>query len=198
MTYIIAEGAFSGVSDFDYNSDLNVRQSVISAAAITNPTSKDFAYGMWLNVNKLQATNMIFHRQHEMKMMIDGGSMKIKVRNLDYNLINYYPLHKWVYLIVNVGYNEKLSVSIIDFYIDGKMVKSIQINPYINPVKTEPITLGTLDAKMIDFKRWTYKLSPQMILDEYNNSTMKKYLGGYKINIDILKNDVMAKKISLV
>jgi hypothetical protein len=50
---------------------------------------------------------------------------------------------------------------------------------------------------MIDFKRWTYALTPQMVMDEYEKSNMKKSLGSYGADISILKNDIMAKRFSL-
>jgi hypothetical protein len=198
LLYLGLEGAFSGVTNFNYNSDLNVRQNSIDVSAIKNPTSSSFAYGMWLMLNNGR-NGMIFERKSELQVMLSGGSLKLKINNNVINVINNYPLQKWVYLVTTVAYNEKTNVSIVDVYINGKMVKSTQISPPISPskAKTSRITFGALNAKMIDFKRWTYALTPQMVIDEYEKSNMKKSLGSYSADVSISKNNVMAKRFSL-
>lgn len=199
LLYIGIEGAFSGVTNFNYNSDLNVRQSSIPFDAIKEPTSKNFAYGMWLMLNN-RTGGSIFKRASELEVLLSiDGSLKLKIDNTEINVIDNYPLQKWVYLVTTVAYNEKANVSIVDVYMNGKMVKSIQISPAISPTDTnsDKIIFDTLDAKMIDFKRWTYALTPQMIMDEYEKSNMKKYLGSYGVDVSLLKNDIMAKRFSL-
>jgi hypothetical protein len=198
ILYLGLEGSFSGMTNFNYNSDLNIRQKSIEVDAIKNPTSRNFAYGMWLMLNN-GSNGMIFERKSELQAMLSGGSLKLKINNTDINIINNYPLQKWVYLVTTVAYNEKTYVSIVDVYMNGKMVKSTQISPPISPskAKTSRITFGALNAKMIDFKRWTYALTPQMVMDEYEKSNMKKSLGSYGADISILKNDIMAKRFSL-
>jgi len=198
LLYIGLEGAFSGVTNFNYNSDLNVRQDSIEVSAIKNPTSSSFAYGMWLMLNN-GSDSMIFERKSELQIRLSGGSLKLKINNTVINIIDNYPLQKWVYLVTTVAYNEKTNVSIVDVYMNGKMVKSTQISPPIRPSKSKMsrITFGALNAKMIDFKRWTYALTPQMVMDEYEKSNMKKSLGSYGADISILKNDIMAKRFSL-
>jgi hypothetical protein len=186
LFYITIEGALSGVTNFNYNSDLNVRQNSIEVTAIKEPTSRNFAYGMWLMLNNGSDT-MIFERKSELQLLLIGRSLKLKINK------------KWVHLMVTIAYNDKNTVSIVDVYMNGKMVKSIQIWPPISPSDSNQsrITFGALDAKMVDFKRWTYSLSPQMVMDEYDKSNMKKSLGSYSADVSILKNNVMAKRISL-
>jgi hypothetical protein len=198
LFYITIEGALSGVTNFNYNSDLNVRQNSIEVTAIKEPTSRNFAYGMWLMLNNGSDT-MIFERKSELQLLLIGRSLKLKINNKLINVIDNYPLQKWVHLMVTIAYNDKNTVSIVDVYMNGKMVKSIQIWPPISPSDSNQsrITFGALDAKMVDFKRWTYSLSPQMVMDEYDKSNMKKSLGSYSADVSILKNNVMAKRISL-
>jgi hypothetical protein len=204
LLYIGLEGAFSGVTNFSYNSDLNVQQSSIPVSSIKEPNSKNFAYGMWLMLNDGEETDvMIFKRDSELEIKLSGGSLKLKINDVDINVIDNYPFQKWVYLVTTVAYNSKVEnddtiweVSTVDVYMNGKMVKSAQISPPINP-SSDGIIFGSLDAKMIDFKRWTYALTPQMIMDEYEKSNMKKYLGGYGVDVSLLKNDIMAKRFSL-
>lgn len=196
LFYITIEGALSGVTNFNYNSDLNVRQKSIEVSAMKDPTSRNFAYGMWLMLNNGSDT-MIFERESELELLLKGRSLKLIIDNKLINVIDNYPLQKWVHLMVTIAYNDKNTVSIVDVYMNGKMVKSIQISPRISPSDSNHITFGVLDAKMIDFKRWTYSLSPQMVMDEYDKSNMKKSLGSYSADVSILKNNVMAKRISL-
>ena len=140
----------------------------------------------------------IFKRTSELEVLLSSdGSLMLKINNTVVNVMDNYPLQKWAYLVTTVAYNEKANVSIVDVYMNGKMVKSIQISPAISPIDSDAIIFGELDAKMIDFKRWTYALTPQMIMDEYEKSNMKKYLGSYGVDVSLLKNDIMAKRFSL-
>ena len=82
-------------------------------------------------------------------------------------------------------------------YIDGKLVKSIITTNAIKPNKIDDITIGTMDAKLIGFQRWSYALNPDMVYDEYNKSNMKKLLGNYRVDLSVLNNDVIAKRFSV-
>jgi hypothetical protein len=204
ILYLTIEGALSGVTNFNYNSDLNVRQNSIEVSAMKDPTSRNFAYGMWVNINKPSRGAFLFYRLSELQVLIDSGELKVKVfdsgnlQNAPISILRDFPLQKWVYLTISVAYNDK-NVSILDVYIDGKLIKSIQTRSPIYPRddKQSRLIFGALDAKMVDFKRWTYALSPQMVMDEYDKSSIKKSLGSYSADISILKSNVMAKRISL-
>jgi hypothetical protein len=87
---------------------------------------------MWLMLNN-GSDSMIFERKSELQIRLSGGSLKLKINNTVINIIDNYPLQKWVYLVTTVAYNEKTNVSIVDVYMNGKMVKSTQISPPIRP-----------------------------------------------------------------
>ena len=198
ILYSVMQGYFEGVTAFKYNSDLNVQQTVIN---VSNPISKNFSYGMWININKLSidaasgvpVDDIILIRPSEIKLFIHNGNLMIAD---SFEVLRNFPLQKWVYLTVSVKENTITSKSIIDAYIDGKLVKSFESSSVISP-NDSSLTLGQFDANLIGFKRWAYPLDPAMVSDEYDASNMKKLVGNYNLDISILKNEVLAKRFSV-
>ena len=198
ILYSVLQGYFEGVTALKYNSNLNVQQASID---VSKPKSKNFAYGMWININKLSidaksklpVDDIILSRPSEIKLFIHNGNLMIAD---SFEVVRNFPLQKWVYITVNVKENTISKRSIIDTYIDGKLVKSFETTSVISP-KDDILTLGQFDTKLIGFKRWTYPLNPVMVSDEYNASNMKKLLGNYNLDISVLKNEVLAKRFSV-
>ena len=198
ILYSVMQGYFEGVTAFKYNSDLNVQQSVIN---VSDPRSKNFAYGMWININKLSINatsgvpvdDIILIRPSEIKLFIHNGNLMIAD---SFEVMQNFPLQKWVYLTVSVKENTVSRKSIVDAYVDGKLVKSFESRSVISPNKSS-LTLGQFDAKLIGFKRWTDSLTPAMVYEEYNASNMKKLLGNYNLDISVLKDQVLTKRFSV-
>ena len=198
ILYSVLQGYFEGVTALKYNSNLNVQQASID---VSKPKSKNFAYGMWININKLSidaksklpVDDIILSRPSEIKLFIHNGNLMIAD---SFEVVRNFPLQKWVYITVNVKENTISKRSIIDTYIDGKLVKSFETTSVISP-KDDILTLGQFDTKLIGFKRWTYPLNPVMVSDEYNASNMKKLLGNYNLDISVLKNEGLAKRFSV-
>jgi hypothetical protein len=198
ILYSVLQGYFEGVTAFKYNNNLNVQQASID---VSKPKSKNFAYGMWININKLSidesskmsVDDIILSRPSEIKLFIRNGNLMIAD---SFEVVRNFPLQKWVYITVSVKENTETGKSIIDTYIDGKLVKSFETTSVISP-KDDILTLGQFDAKLIGFKRWTYSLNPVMVSDEYNASNMKKLLGNYNLDISVLKNEVLTKRFNV-
>ena len=199
--YSVIQGYFEGVTALKYNSDLNVQQSVIN---VSDPRSKNFAYGMWININKLSidvasrqsVDDVILIRPGEIKVFIRNGNLMIVNKSDSFEVMQNFPLQKWVYLTVSVKENTVSRKSIVDAYVDGKLVKSFESRSVISP-NGSSLTLGQFDAKLIGFKRWTYSLTPAMVYEEYNASNMKKLLGNYNIDISVLKDQVLTNRFSV-
>ena len=199
--YSAIQGYFEGVTALKYNSDLNVQQSVIN---VSDPRSKNFAYGMWININKLSidvasrqsVDDVILIRPSEIKVFIRNGNLMIVNKSDSFEVMQNFPLQKWVYLTVSVKENTVSRKSIVDAYVDGKLVKSFESRSVISP-NGSSLTLGQFDAKLIGFKRWTYSLTPAMVSEEYNASNMKKLLGNYNLDISVLKDQVLTNRFSV-
>ena len=199
--YSAIQGYFEGVTALKYNSDLNVQQSVIN---VSDPRSKNFAYGMWININKLSidvtsrqsVDDVILIRPSEIKVFIRNGNLMIVNKSDSFEVMQNFPLQKWVYLTVSVKENTVSRKSIVDAYVDGKLVISFESRSVISP-NSSSLTLGQFDAKLIGFKRWTYSLTPAMVYEEYNASNMKKLLGNYNIDISVLKDQVLTNRFSV-
>ena len=106
ILYSLIQGYFEGVTAFKYNSDLNVRQQEIT---VNKPTSKNFAYGMWININKLHTEDVIIlSRVDEIKLHIKNGTLNVTSNSENFEVMRNFPLQQWVYITISVkGQNEE-------------------------------------------------------------------------------------------
>ncbi len=112
------------------------------------------------------------------------------------NVTDNFPLQKWVFIVVSVDNY------IVDVYLDGKLVKSVQISQ-VNPDSTSNVYVGSgYDAYIANFQRWSYPLDPQTAWNSYmsgnGGSSLGSMLGvnNYHMNMNILKGDVEQGKIT--
>jgi hypothetical protein len=197
IVYISLQNYFEGATSFKYNKNL-LQLSQIDLTGVRDPTSSDFSYGMWLKVRKFNtADNNIYDRETEMKIFIKNGSLMASCESpSEFELIKNLPLQKWMY--INVSVTEiKGSKSIIDTYVDGKLVKSIQYNEVIVP-STDTADIGPSDVELVGFKRWSYSLTPVMVANEYNSMNVSKILGNYSADISVLTNGAITNNFTVL
>ena len=106
---------------------------------------------------------------------------------------NNFPLQKWVYITVVVDN------TITDIYLDGKLVKSVQIDQFY-PDKTSDLHFGYgYDAYISNFQRWSTPLDPQTVWSTYlaGNGTSSIGTNNYHMNVSLLKDNVEQKTYSL-
>jgi hypothetical protein len=104
--------------------------------------------------------------------------------NIQFTITNNFPLQKWVYIILN------FDNTILDVYLDGKMIKSITV-PQVSPDGVSAINYGyNWDAVIANFKRWSYPLDPQSAWNAYmagNGSGLAGLAGQYHGSFTITK-----------
>jgi hypothetical protein len=156
--------------------DLNKSNSTIANSDITNPTSSSFTYGMWVYVNnwssgvkeiiKAQITN----GATKFRIYLDATSptLKTDIYTTDsktpiktVTITNNFPVQRWVYIVISV------EGSIVDCYLDGKLVKSQQLNYLPNMSGAYSIAYGTFDAYLTKFSRIATPSDPQTVWNNY-------------------------------
>lgn len=187
LFWMIYSKWFSGENVIN-STQLNLKTTAtlpnISASTLTNPTSTRYAYGLWVYVSSWDTNiKVLFSRNSDVILYLDKttGSLNCVLKpsgytattvdpttltatpttNIQFTITNNFPLQKWVYIILN------FDNTILDVYLDGKMIKSITI-PQVSPDGVSPINYGlNWDAVIANFKRWAYPLDPQTAWNAY-------------------------------
>ena len=207
IVYISLQNYFEGATSFKYNTNL-IQLSQIDLTGVRDPSSSNFSYGMWLKLPKFK-DGIIYNRETELKIFIKNGALmascvstSLDVDNTvtsttnEFELIKNLPLQKWMYINISIS-KIKDSRSIVDVYIDGKLIKSLQYNGLIVP-STNTAEIGPSNAKLVGFKRWSYSLTPVMVANEYNSMNVSKILGNYSADISVLTNGAVTNNFTIL
>lgn len=179
----------------------------ITAITLSQPTSTRYAYGLWVYVSNWNTnTKVLFSRNSDVILYLDktSGSLNCVLKpsgytdptvdpstltatptaNIQFPITNNFPLQKWVYIILN------FDNTILDVYLDGKMIKSITV-PRVSPDGESVINYGyNWDAVIANFKRWSYPLDPQSAWNAYmagNGTGFARLAGQYHGSFTITK-----------
>ena len=205
-----------------FRSYFDGKQSLVSQTKLSNmtnvtsvskPNASILSYsifvhiGQWMNDTDSQT---LFERNTELKVYFtNGAGLKVKVYDdddtpSDIVVTNNFPIQKWVHIGIVVDNN------IMDVYLDGKMVKSVQLKKNISPEHTETdkkdIVYGKTSAiadntHIAEHKRLTYAADPKEMWDLYMEGTgmgsLTQAASEMNVNLSILKDGVESSKISL-
>jgi hypothetical protein len=232
IVYYIYTYYFSGVNTLASGSlNLNSQPPPppILVSTLTNPESTKYAYGLWVNVNTWDTTKtkVIFSRYSDIILYLDkttgvlncaigaaGTPFYTPAPNPDSTLIpdflssdfkktpnlifvtNNFPLQTWVYIVVNVNN------TVVDIYLNGKMVKSAQINQTA-PDKVSNIFYGNgYDAVVNKFTRWSTPVDPNTVWNYYTSGNGSNGItgalgGAYSAQVTVSKNNAVTSQFKL-
>ncbi len=193
---------------------------------ITNPSSSTYHYECWVYVKSFPNAGdekALFYRGDsgsESKFALTlTGDKKLRVcvgdvvttgtvahsdPNAYITITEEFPLQKWVYIVVNVVNN-----SIIEAYLNGKLVKTLQLTPAkiaaFTPNARSSITIGgatSVDGYLTKFKRDPSALSPDDIWNNYlagnGLATFTNWLAGYNASFSVFTTAGEVKKYTLL
>lgn len=202
----------------DYH-DLSKSAMINQETDLKNQNSARYAYGIWVYVNSWNSTaeKVIFKRGSSngpvdsLKVSLNEQTPTLKVTLYDTTAVsvsdpnanahevfvtNNFPIQKWVYLVVSVD------STLVDTYLDGKLVKSHQVTPNTGSTLAVPggiLTSGQFNAYAARFKRWTHPINPQTVYDEYmKGNGQGSMIGAYGVDVSILKDNIEERKFSLL
>ncbi len=207
--------------------DLNSSPKVISVSNLADPSSTRYAYSVWVYVKSWNNSNnkVIISRYNDIVLYLDKTTATLRCKmNPKYfqdkatatpvepssvtnddtsspfiNITNNFPLQKWVNIIIS------MDNTVFDAYLDGKLVKSLQITQ-VNPDKTSDLYTGTgYDAYLTRLKRFDHPLDPQTAWQTYlkgngNGSVFGNYgkIPNYGADLTIYEDNVVSKNIKLL
>ena len=217
LFYSYFKNWFLGITTVSTQQSLSTPTPPVLATTFNSPDSTRYSYGIWYYVNTWTAgiNKVIFSRKGDILLYLDnstaellcvlpptsytdpGENVILPSSNLDSTnaiiVTNNFPLQKWVYI------NVVVDNTIADIYLDGKLVKSVQINQ-VSPDKTSNLYFGTgYDAYISNFQRWSTPLDPQTVWSTYlaGNGTSSIGTNNYHMNVSLLKDNVEQKSYSI-
>ena len=181
----------------------NLMDSNPPITSLKDPSSLNYAYGIWLYVNSWDNSikKNIITRSNNFTLYLDQSTPTLKCDiSLDdtttqtITVTNNFPLQKWVYIIFSAD------SQIVDFYLNGKLVISQKLTsmPKVpSDASTSSLVLGgtnTWDARVANLIRTTHPMSPEEVMNNYISGYNSVSGGGifsmnsYNANLKVLKN----------
>ena len=172
---------------------------------INSGQSTRYAYGIWVYVNTWDATRekTIFSRKDNIRLYLaaDEPSLYCSItckakdgsalQEQDILITDNFSIQKWVYIVISSDN------SIIDAYLDGKLVNSTKLATSPNQpesAKNAPIIYGTgWDCYVAGLQNWSGPIGPQEAWDNYmagNSNAISRFFGSYSLSFAVNKDNV--------
>jgi hypothetical protein len=155
-----------------------------------NPESLIYTYSLWIyakTINKNGGKTNIFYYGSDIRLDITSDS---QLKFYNETITEYFPLEQWVFVVICANKN-----SVYDFYLDGKLVKSLQINGSPTLPTNKELIIGNNTGAVVDIRLANFKRIPKVrthyeVQVEYEkNKYIKDYYKSPKYNLEIsLKN----------
>ena len=179
---------------------------------INSGQSTRYSYGIWVYVNTWDATRekTIFMRKDNIRLYLaesepslycsitcnskDGSGL------MEQNILitDNFAIQKWVYVVISSDN------TIIDAYIDGKLVNSTKLlTSPTSPetAKVAPVLYGEgWDCYVAGLQNWNKPIGPQEVWDNYmsgNSSALSRFFGSYSFTFAINKDNVQQSSYTM-
>lgn len=168
----------------EVSEEINLLKTPPTVTTIIKPAAVNFTYSLWMYVNQWNNQDSANYKtifkgsdtggaNHHLKM---DGTTPTLIFDVQYAfgandapesipITSAFPLQKWVYVTI------VLSGQVIDFYINGKMVKSVQTAAAPTPNVTKIEFGNTLDCYVRKFRRVVEVQSNDQIMADYMAGT---------------------------
>jgi hypothetical protein len=179
----------------------------ISLKDLSDPTATNYFFSAWIYVKSKAsandniivvgsptsaATKIVLRLDNASKLSLIFGTNTIII-------MDDFPLQKWVCVIVSVDYN------ILDFYIDGKLIRSIKHTVTAPSITTtDQIMCNTTTSSEIylaSFERFPFAIDPTLAQSKYMSGNganpLSNYFSSYEGSFSLSKDNLEIKKVSL-
>lgn len=184
--------------------DLNKSNTAIQYSTLASRDSQRYSYGVWIYVNSWNSTNKkpIISRgttsAPDFKLEIGDTTTTLTCiigdTQSSIKITDNFPLQKWTYVIVSID------SQIVDFYLDGKIVKSMKLT-YVPKVSKSNIEIGdkTLpDIYLASLNRWPTPMDPQTAWNNYlQGNGLPNTSTGTNLKLSVLQDNITQKTFSL-
>jgi hypothetical protein len=198
ISYYLNMKSVSGLMDLKKTIDS------ITTDKISKPGSSDYYYAVWVYVNTWDSSPKPLFSYDNQSLDLSSNSQELWFK---YNIggatstlvTSTFPIQKWTHVAISkIG-------SVLDFYLDGKLIKSYQPNGSIaNPSATSSINFGDAtkhDIYLAKFQRNPTALDPRtawgLYLSGPGTGVPMSSNYNYNLSMSVLKDDVVQKTYSI-
>jgi hypothetical protein len=163
------------------------------ASNLTKYSSANFNYSLWIYVNTvpIEANGTKIFSAQGFTLKIDSKMNLLLATDLfptsnPIIISNNFPLQRWEYVIISV------SSSLLDIYLDGKLLKSLQLSAAPPVLRaTDQISFGDMDAFLAAFQRNPVVMDPQTAWNNYVSGNANNFkLSNYGASMTLSKDNV--------
>ena len=211
-SYFMYQYLIGNAQSLSKNTYLKTSAAPIPLTNFTSPTGTRCAYSMWLFVNSLSATKAepmhVFWvgtpdasplsattNPPAFKMCITSEShLQVFVKNKMYMITDNFPLQKWER--IDISFDNKT----MDVYLDGKLLRSFQMDESVVTTTTSVVAFGAIDAYVSGFNRTATPMDPTTSWNQYmsgNKPFMSSWMPQYGMSVELTKDSVAQKKLTL-
>lgn len=209
VLYILYKSLLAPTSVVSSQTHLQSKPKPIDLKTLTTSPGINCAYALWIYANNLSANgDLIFkipvsnndQTNSNISLIIQNNTkLMVKVKKNDnsyheYEVTPNFPLQRWEYVVISLNQN------ILDLYLDGKLIKSINLNQTSSvPAKNSQIVFGEGDIYIAGFKILSDPMDPQTAWNNYLNGsgTTTRSLTNYGLSMTFSKNNNPEKTITL-
>lgn len=184
--------------------DLKTTIPAITSESISKPGSPNYYYAVWVYVNTWDSSEKRLFRYSNQALVLDAikqelrFNYRISTKYTNTIITTTFPIQKWVHVAVSkVG-------PILDFYLDGKLVKSFQPSGSIwTPWSGGSINFGgnKNDIFLSKFQRSSNALDPRSAHNIYLEGPGTGVPMGsdynYNLSMSVIKDDIVQKSYKL-
>lgn len=174
---------------------------------LSKPSSNNYSISVWMYASGLPSGEQcIFDIYHEGSEILgiyvnNNSQLHLKHNSINHQISDIIPIQQWTHIIISVSNN-----SIVDSYIDGKLLKSQSLS--INPLDVSSIIREggntSIDSnfsgtEIAGFERIPEITTPSQAWSKYmsgnGGNSITRYLSSYGISLVLTKDDVDEKTL---
>ena len=184
--------------------DLNKGASAVNVKNTGKADSTRYYIGAWLYVNKVTSDTNIFKINQGvddfLTLQLTSSAVlkyiaKTDTGNATHVIMDNFPLQKWVYVVISVDN------TVVDLYIDGKLIRSHKVDDIKQIDENSDIIFGRLDAFIAKMEREPKPMDPSYAWSKYMEGNGGNYfsrmLANYGGTLTLTKNDMDVREFQL-
>jgi len=204
IVYMVFQDYFTGTTSLKEETNLKVGVQDLLGSSLGSPESKNVTYSVWAYVESIEnVSKMIFSRNNDLHVGFNlsgtfvvyvGGDDNVTGEQIE--VTHNFPLQKWVHILVTT--EASTNGRIVDVYLDGKMVKSVNItytdSTNYSPTGADNITFHSFDCYISKFERIPKTFDPKSAYNKYKEgnggSNLGNALGNFGLKFAVTKDEI--------